>query len=311
VRAKQIAKDVLGFYDRFYAPWRYSRWRRTRRPMFLYLHFMETHWPYGPPGRGRHLAGSPPPGVDDADLNAKVADSSRWGELTSRDVSRLRRLYDAEVAELDARLRDLFVGLRARGLLDRAIVVFTADHGEEFREHGMLLHGLSLYEDAVRIPLVISGPGLPAGRTVADPVSLVDVAPTILALLGLPPEPRFEGRSLVDGIEGRGAWPDVVLELFPSGEHDFRRHSAGLVHGRLKLLVTAVDGSDGTDAVYDLAHDPHERSPTSPVLADEAVRLRARLAERIRALGARAGTIEKVPIDAETRDRLRALGYTD
>ena len=102
----------------------------------------------------------------------------------------MAELYDAEVAALDRRLRRVFRRLRTRGLLEHAIVVVTADHGEEFDEHGEFQHGRTLYQESVRIPLIMVGPGLPAGRVVDQPVSIVDVAPTIFDLVGLPVEPR-------------------------------------------------------------------------------------------------------------------------
>ncbi len=310
VRAKRIAEDTLTFYDRFFAPARTTRWTRRTRPVFFYLHFMEPHSPYDPLERlRRRVAGPPPPGVSDAEANARLVDITRWGDLSNAEVARLARLYDAEVAELDLWLERLFAGLRARGLLEHAIVVVTADHGEEFREHGDLLHGRALYEESVRIPLIVTGPGVPAGRVVTQEVSLVDVAPTLLALLGLPAEPRFEGRSLLAHLGPDPDPRDVVLELLPSGSGgEFRRHAGGLLHDRLKVLVSP-DGR--APEAYDLRDDPGEQQPNPPAIAQDADALRARLAQREQALATRAGVAETTPVDPATRDRLRALGYAD
>ena len=304
VRAKRIAATTRSYYDVFFAPVRRTRWTRRTRPAFLYLHFMEPHSPYDPPEHlRRRIAGDPPPGVSDREANAKLADVARWSELSDVEVARLARLYDAELVSLDRALERLFADLRARGLLEHAIVVVTADHGEEFHDHGGLLHGSALYEESVRIPLIMVGPGLPPGHVVGDEVSLVDVAPTLLALLGLPPEPRFEGRSLLERLSPASEAADVVLQLPPLGAGlQLRRHSAGLVHARRKLLLPA---GPGAPQGYDLEDDPGE-TRSSPALADALV---ARLAERQADLAARASTAETAPVDPAMRERLRALGY--
>jgi arylsulfatase A-like enzyme len=304
VRAKRITTGMLSIYDAFFAPVRHTRWTRRTRPALLYLHFMEPHAPYDPPQHlRRRIAGPPPAGVSDEEANAKVVDVTRWDTLSDAEVTRLARLYDAEVAWLDRELERLFAALRARGLLEHAIVIVTADHGEEFRDHGGLLHGTALYQESVRVPLIMAGPGLPAGRVVTDEVSLVDVAPTLLALLGLPPEPRFEGRSLHEHLSSATEPRDAVLQLFPMAPGgELRRHVSGLVAGRRKLLVPPPPRAP---EVFDLEADPGERRP----LTDDVEALEARLGARERALASRAGVVETAPIDPATRERLRALGY--
>ena len=172
---------------------------------------------------------------DPAAANAKLIEL-RYNELSDDEVTMLESLYDAEVASLDADLRELFTGLERLGRLRNAIVVVTSDHGEEFREHGLMTHGLTLFEESIRVPLIVLGSGAPAGRVVPDPVTLLDVAPTLLAFAGLPLPPRFEGRSLRERLAGGDA-PDIFLELLPpSTTGDLRRHAAGLVRDGLKVL---------------------------------------------------------------------------
>src|SRR5262249_25752782 len=278
---KQSADDVnaaaLGFYDEqvLAKPW--SRW--TRRPLFLYLHYMEPHAPYDPPESARRdWAPAPPAGVNEAEAIDKLMHNERWGELSDDEGAYLAALYRAEVASIDASLANLFQQLQRRGILDHAIVVITADHGEEFREHGWFTHGSSLFEEVVRIPLIISGPGLPSHRVVTDPVSIVDVAPTVLDLLGLPPEPRFEGRSLREVLAG-GDPPDIFMELLsPSTTGDLRRHGAGLLHGTLKVIEPPYpDQGDRRPKAYDLKEDPHEMRPDPPAIKQEAAALESRL----------------------------------
>ncbi len=303
---QQLAQDTIRYYDRHVARFFWRRWQ----PLLLYLQPMEPHAPYDPPAEARRAFARPPgPGTSESEAMAKVISIPRWDALSPDEVAYVESLYDAEVAALDARLRRLFTRLRTRGLLDHAIVVVTADHGEEFGEHGGFLHGFALYEESVRVPLIMTGPGLPAGRVVRDEVSLVDVAPTVLELLGLPPEPRFEGRSLLSRL-GDGDATDVVLELPPTGSViDARRHSAGLLYDGIKVLATRRS-REGSEA-FDLRHDPAEMHPDPPAIAQEATMLRARLERRRHALATRAGTAETGVIDAGTRERLRALGYAE
>ncbi len=310
VRAHRIAQDTIRFYDRRMVPGAWSRW--TRRPLFLYLHFMEPHAPYDPPATARRgRVGPPPPGSSEAAISATLVEGGRTSELSEDEVAYLASLYDAEVAGLDARLARLFRRLRARGVLDHATIVVVGDHGEEFREHGGLMHGTTLYEESVRIPLLLVGTGVPAGRVVTDPVSIVDIAPTVLDVVGLPPEPRFEGRSLLGDLAPTpGSSHDVVLELLPTGRGvDTRRHAAGLLHDGLKVLMGPLGGRP---EAYDLRHDPRETRQDPPALAAETPVLRARLAERLGVFAASASTTaETVPLDDAQRARLRALGYAD
>jgi arylsulfatase A-like enzyme len=186
------------------------------------------------------------------------------------------------------------------------VVVVTADHGEEFGEHRGMGHGVTLFDEVLRVPLLIAGPGIRPATVVTAPVSLVDVAPTVLALLGLPPEPRFEGRSLVPWLRGDTVVPgDIVAELLWSEPGAIRSHERAFIRGSLKLLF----GFGGRRALYDLVADAGEHTPLSSTDAratvlEEASRARDRdLATRVTAAA------EHAPVDEEMRRRLRALGY--
>jgi len=281
--------------------------RETPRQLFLYVHFMEPHSPYDPPEEVRRRL---VPGASGAEADAANAllVGLRFGDLSDQQVALLAALYDAEVATLDAELRMLFEALDANGFLEHSIVVVVADHGEEFREHGMLLHGITLFEPSVRVPLLLLAPGLEAGRRVAQPVSLLDLAPTILDLLRARVPERFEGRSLLPQVRRTAAAAgsgDILLELAPKLDAaEVRTHSRGLVRGSRKLLVDP----QGQPRVFDLGRDPGELAASGS--AGEARELVAAL-ERVRAdLGSRAGVpVPAAPLDAKAREDLRALGY--
>jgi arylsulfatase A-like enzyme len=303
VSARHVREQALG--------WLRSAWRpESKRPVFLYLHFMEPHSPYDPPEAVRQRV---VPQASRAEIDAANAllVGLRFDQLTDAQVALLAELYQAEVAAIDAELRSLFEQLTATGFLENAVVVVAADHGEEFREHGMLLHGITLFEPGVRVPLLLLAPGLEAGRRIAQPVSLLDLAPTLLDLVGAPPQASFEGRSLAQAMRrplADAPSEDVLLELArkldATGDVEVRAHSRGLVRGSRKLLIDP----EGRPQVFDLARDPAERSAAG---TPEEVRELTEALERERAdLASRAALpAPTAPLDAETRQRLRALGY--
>ena len=303
VSARHVREQALG--------WLRTAWRPgSKRPVFLYLHFMEPHSPYDPPEAVRQRV---VPQASRAEIDAANAllVGLRFDQLTDAQVALLAELYLAEVATVDAELRSLFEALTATGFLEHAVVVVAADHGEEFREHGMLLHGITLFEPGVRVPLLLLAPGLQAGRRIAQPVSLLDLAPTLLDLLGAPPQASFEGRSLAQAMRSSPAAApseDVLLELSRKldarDDVEVRAHSRGLVRGSRKLLIDP----QGRPQVFDLARDPAERSTAG---TPEEVRELTEALERERAdLASRAARpAPTAPLDAETKKRLRELGY--
>jgi arylsulfatase A-like enzyme len=218
-------------------------------PFFAYLHFMEPHAPYlCPPDtdtscRERSVA-----------LNGKVI-SLQWN-LSLEERRQIEAWYDADVARMDAALAELLAGLRAAGLLESSWVVLLADHGEMLGEWNMYMHGRTLYEPMVRVPLLFRPPGGGAGR-VDDPVSLVDVAPTLLGLAGIAAPPSFSGRNLGPALQGGSISPrPVVSELFQvgAGADGRQKHYLAVTHGDRKFLVR----TDGVLERFDLRSDAGE-----------------------------------------------------
>jgi arylsulfatase A-like enzyme len=159
VRAGFLRQQTLRWLDAHWNP-------SVGRPVFLYLQYMDTHTPYDPPQPFRRRFQRPDPkSALETRANEKLL-AAALSEVSLDEVDVLRSLYDGEVAYLDAELRQLFAELRGRGFLDDAIVVVTSDHGEEFREHGRILHGFALYEESIRVPLILVAPGYRGGRVV-------------------------------------------------------------------------------------------------------------------------------------------------
>ena len=279
---------------------------QRRRPAFVYIQYVEPHIPYEPPASAlAKLCGDHLPDVD------LVNALSIFGTVSDDLLGQYTDVYDAEVVSLDAEVRNLFAGLQARGFLDRALVVITADHGDQMMEHQNLGHGKSLHEEEVRIPLIVLAPGQHAGTALDEVVSLLDVAPTVVDAAGAPVPPTFEGRSLgwafPDAGQGgaRDATPVYSQLLAPDDEvkqHPERDHAAVVLEHQ-KLITR----NDGGEAFYDLAADPGEHHPDA---LDERERTTLRnLLRTSHAEMAAAGSIEAPPVDPDTAARMHALGY--
>jgi arylsulfatase A-like enzyme len=277
---------------------------RAPRPFFLLVLTIDPHSPYRPPARhdryGRGIASR---------MTGSSADLNRR-DLTPADRERLRSLYWAEVAANDEALGALLAQLETAGELDTTAVIFTSDHGEEFWEHAGRGHGHTLYEELLRVPLIVRyPPRFAAGARVKQRVQLVDVAPTVRELSGLPPDPRLPGRSLLAPESRR---PRPALASLRLGRHQLD----AVVAGEEKLVV---DRSGGREALYDLADDPGETRDVAAERAPRAATLRGELEAGLAAdarLGAalRGGAAEPIAPDAlppEVVQSLRELGYLD
>jgi arylsulfatase A-like enzyme len=279
-----------------------------RPPVFLYIQYMEPHSPYAPPEAAlqRMLDGRPKPDLAEVNLFAFVGNDA---PIEDRMVRDLQDVYDAEVLSLDTQLRRLFSALGSRGLLENAIVVVTSDHGEEFAEHGLIGHEKTLYGEVIRIPLVISPPGSSRRTDVEEAVSLIDLAPTLLAMVGRAAPAAFEGRSLLPLPTGGGkpAQRAVYSELpVPEGAvpNRFSPHLRSVIAGRHKLIA----GRNGEAEFYDLQADPGERDPDA-LGEEERAALRRILEEMAEGAARRDARREVKPIDDATREQIRALGY--
>lgn len=278
------------------------------KPLFLYLHATDPHAPYTPqePFASRFAAGADRSlGTLDfvRSLDARPAGAEPPDESV-RD--QLIALYDAEVAWTDHQLGLLFDELRRRDLWDDTLLVVVADHGEEFLDHGGWEHGNTLYDEQLRVPLLIKPPaGVGRSARVAGPAGHVDVLPTILDALGVGyDESEIDGRSLWPAITGA---TDSAVGAAMLGHLELSGHSMrSLVVGPWKLIE---DSKRDRRQLFELSDDAAE-------LRDLAGRKRLRAGvlgqERRRmeqALAASATSAEEVELDEETRKQLEALGY--
>ncbi|MFO0610141.1 MAG: sulfatase-like hydrolase/transferase [Polyangiales bacterium] len=164
----------------------------------------------------------------------------------------LRDRYDGEVTYVDGQLREFVGWIRQQPWGARTAIIVTADHGEAFGEHGCYRHAFEVWQPLVRVPWFFVLPGA-APRRIEAPRSHVDLAPTVLELLGAPREPEFTGQSLVAELYGAPAPErDVWVDLARTSNNDRRR---ALIHGRHKIIAF---GDDSRFEVYDIEADPGE-----------------------------------------------------
>ena len=275
-----------------------AKYRGRGKPLFIFYHTYEIHSPYLPPEELRRVYGTFVHTILPVNEVLGKFATTAWRDLTPGDLEYLKSQYDAEILGTDAVLRRTFARLRALGFLSDAVVVLTADHGEEFGEHGGLLHRDTLYDEILHVPLIFWGARLPGGRVDSRPVSLVDVAPTLLELAGFKEHPHMMGRSLTDSS---APWEKVF------SQYGGRRYS--LRTSRWKYIRTT---EPPRDELYDLRSDPGERADASARHPGLVRAFRSDLAHwRDNQPVLRGAPGAKVKLDEEQVRRLKALGYVE
>jgi arylsulfatase A-like enzyme len=275
-------------------------------PMFLFLHYYDVHSDYVSLPKYEQAFLAPYDGVADGTTAQLVA--HREGRIVldpAKDAGNLIDRYDAGIRQMDDEIGRLLRFLDERGMSADTLLVLTSDHGEEFFEHGGVLHGQTQYQEVLRVPLLVRGPGAPHKR-ISIPVSLVDVFPTLLALSGLPAPDALDGVSLLPLLtssDGRIA----DRALFSEADHnDVEDDITRAVRYRsFKLHYNRLTGEY---RLFDLEHDPRERHD----LASEQKSAVAALSERLTRFMASARTPVSVPqrtLSPEEIEKLRSLGY--
>ncbi len=270
----------------------------------LFVHYMDPHAPYTPPGAFEKLFDT---GYRGRPLHTDFEALSRIEDPA--EVERVRSLYDGEIAYTDREIDALVRALSARGLLQDAVVAYTADHGEELRDHGSWHHGGTLHEEVIHVPFAVRAPGVKGAR-VDQVVSLLDLAPTLLELLDVPAPAAFQGRSLAGVMRG-AALPDAPVYAETALTKQ-RHHLVSVREGRYKYVVEVPPGRDPEPRIlaerfYDLEQDPRETA--SRVDAPEAARLRRYALAYLARARREAQESRPVSLEPAALERLRALGY--
>ena len=277
---------------------------RSERPLFLFLHSYDVHSDYRSLPEFESAFVRPYDGIADGTTAQMMAFREGKVPLDADDAPHLVDRYDAGIRQMDDELSRFIGELERRGIWSESLFVLTSDHGEEFLEHGDVLHGRTQYQEVLRVPLIVAGPGLPSGTRIEMPVSLIDVMPTLLELLGVEPQDGLDGVSLVSTWGAHGAPVDERL-LFGEADHNNDTHDVtrAVKMGRFKLRY---DRSTRASALHDLTSDPGELQDASARFPEERDRLLHALEAFMAAPEPETPTITLSPEEIE---RLRALGY--
>ena len=215
--------------------------------------------------------------------------------LARPEIARLDRRYRRHLEALqavDELVRDVVATLEATGELDRTFIFFTSDNGYHFGEHRIAEGKATPFEESIRFPLIVRGPGIPHDLVLEQLVSNVDLHPTLLDLIGLEPGPGVDGRSLVPLLHGTPEtvpWRTAVLIESVS---DSRNQGVPAFHGIRTGRYKLIRYRDGSEELYDLAHDPYE---TANAIDSVAPAVRASLERRLDALLACSGPACRTP----------------
>ena len=226
--------------------------------IFLWLHYMDVHEPYIPDQKY----------IEHVDPTIKLTEDEMFdiykNVLLKRDVSNednvelLKKLYMAHVRAIDDAVKDLFSILEKHGILEDSVVIITADHGDEFNEHGGLSHDGKMYSELVQVPFLIYEPDRTQNLICDSLISSLDIAPTILYLFGLNPEPNFEGISLLplEAYPEKGVFGEAA-DKYGSREKGDEKEVHYYREGDLKIIY--CETTERWE-LYDCKSDPQEKN---------------------------------------------------
>ena len=271
----------------------------AEHPFLLLVHLFDPHLNYDPPPpfRGRFTRDPDADGY----RYVRVAETRRMlrnGEAV--DFEFLNAAYDEEIAFVDSEVGRLLDEMERRGLNERTLVLLTADHGEEFVDHGGFEHGHTMYQELLHVPLLAWGPGI-VPRRIPEPVSLLDVAATVLEGIGGDPFSGLAGVSLLATLRGEDLSPDRIL-VSEAPKYGAARRS--VIRWPLKLIRGPRDDL----RLFDLQTDASELTNVVSERPRDVARL-GQILDEIERLNAALSGGDAVDLDPETLQQLRSLGY--
>jgi len=246
-----------------------------RQRFFLWVHYYDPHEPYQPPEPYRSAYPKDP--------------------------------YSGEIAYTDEQVGRLLGFVEQQGLRERTLVIAIGDHGEGLNDHGEQTHGIFIYDDTQHVPLLVAGPGVPAGKVIAPQVRSIDLLPTVAEFLGLAPNPAAQGVSLWPLMErgqplpGKGSNYSYIETLYPRTYMNWSE-LRGMRTDRWKFILAP------RPELYDLERDPGEKENVIDQHPAEADHLQKKIWEII-GPAARDQKLTFTPVNRETRQELESLGY--
>ena len=305
-----------------------SLWIENNRDkdFFLFLHTYQCHMPYSSPSPYDTMFLDPDYVWKTIDMTPLVGNNQEiYKPVPDRERRNVVGLYDGEIRYTDeALIGGLTAKLKSLGLYEDTMIILTSDHGEEFYEHGSWQHGHTLYDESIKVPLIVKFPGSRyKGRRVLPLVRLFDIAPTILDICGVPASASagMDGKSLMPVLDGKEKKDRILLAYLTSYMPDSpMTEIMAMTVGRAKFILNKPLRDEIISTLtfppkmpfseleaYDLADDPAERNNVVSSKASMATRCIGIMKELQEKGRKRSG--ESVTIDSEVTEKLKALGY--
>ncbi|HDS29535.1 MAG TPA: DUF229 domain-containing protein, partial [Firmicutes bacterium] len=249
------------------------------RDWFCFIHIMDPHEPYEPPEEYRKILCDPdysgifPTGHVGGDIRLEPGVVS-----VEEEIRHVRNLYDAEVANVDAAMSDLFRFLDENGLMDDTLIIFCSDHGEEFYEHDGFGHGFTQYDELVHVPLIVKGGDFPEGHRISKPVANLDILPTILSYLDIEKPDDLPGFPLQDTVHS----PESIPERIIFGEETARQKGIPLIYSFEWPFKCIFNVANFDVELYHVENDPSELSDIRTEYPDQLASLIMNIAAFIR-----------------------------
>jgi arylsulfatase A-like enzyme len=273
---------------------------------FGYVHYMEPHSPYSAPGAYRQHFD--PDYVEKRDFSGALPERWRAGkiekEFTPEEFQHLVNLYDSEIYYWDLQFKALLDRLAALDLLDKTVLIITADHGEEFFEHDGLGHGLTLYNEVIRVPLIVGLPNLKKGMRVTEYVDSTAVYNTVAHLMGFKTPGFTQAESLLP-LRGLADRFGALYAATDSNMVGLEARWVSVIEGAMKMVGDLLDDRW---YLFDLEKDPGEKIDLQGDLPEKAATLKAQALDWYKNT-AEQFPEERVPLSADILERLKALGY--
>ena len=273
-------------------------WNRTD-PFFMWLHYMDVHYPFTPPEDCLKEVGVEPLSTRRvADLNGRMHESPET--LTDEDTEALLKLYLGEIVFVDKQIHRILTVLEDHGLLENTAVFVTSDHGESFGEHGEFGHHSYMYDELIRVPMIASIPGYER-RTITDQVSLADLGPTIYDLVDIEIPKAVQGESFEPLLAGNSRGNYTALSTASNGS----------------VLATRTPNwkclwdRDETIELYDLDNDPDELTDVSDDYPDTVDRFIEEMKSYLSDADETDTALPSVEESEQIKQRLEDLGYVD
>ncbi len=297
-----------------------KRWitKNRERPFFVFFHLMNPHVPYssGPYIRHSSLDKMRAIVIEDYMRSKAFNFYDSWKlpppprERPEQKENRLLKSYDGEIRRTNDSLEEFFAALQYEGLLDNTLIIITSDHGEEFKEHGGLEHGRTLYQEVIHVPLIIAGPMINnTGRSISCPVTTLDIMPTILELTGGSLPTRARGESLWPLLEQEQCAPRNIFSELNHGNQG--KTIEAIVRDNYKLIKQWDNNGEQQTLLFDLSKDPTEKNNLAADRPQLVEKMALPLQDMLKKQNLYIQAATESRLSRENKEVLKALGYLD